>query len=314
MNTHKLADDVLCIIGDAEKELAKFGDNCIDCVVTSPPYFQLRDYGTRQQIGMENTYQDYLESLLRVFKQVHRVVKSEGTVFVNIADSYATVSGGMGAYDKQRSDEYKSDFAKEAMNFKQKRQNIPEKSLIGIPSRFQISMIDLGFICRNEIIWHKPNAFPSSATDRFTPDFEKIFFFSKAQKYFFNQQFEPHTHFENRKDWGKSRHSKLLKIQDLGSSSIAKKRTPPNPKGRNMRTTWSFNTENYEGNHFAAFPTELPKRCILAGCPENGLVLDPFCGSGTTLMVAQRLGKRSIGVDINPNSLTLIKNRLANDH
>jgi DNA modification methylase len=185
------------------------------------------------------------------------------------------------------------------------------KSLLMIPERFAIRMIDAGWILRNQIIWHKPNQMPSSATDRFTVDFEKIFFFVKQPMgYYFEQQLEPYTEPLDRWAGQMVRGNYKTKTDQFAVQERNGRNMRPNPDGKNMRTVWSINTEPFPEAHFATYPEKLVKRMIEAGCPENGLVLDPFMGAGTTAVVAKKLNRNYTGFELNPKYKLIAENRL----
>jgi len=209
----------------------------------------------------------------------------------------------------------------DATDFIKPKTNLPNKCLIQILNRFSIAMTDRQWILRNEIIWKKPNCIPSSAKDRFTVDFEKLFFFVKSRKYYFKQQFEPHLTHENRPNG-------VVRNREYGynskSNAISKKKyalrnkrggnkNPDyrNPKGRNKRCVWSISTKPYVGAHSAVYPPELIETPIRAGCPPNGIVLDPFIGAGTTGLVARGLGRNYIGIELNPSYIETANNRLS---
>lgn len=305
--------------GDCLEVLKTFPDNSIDCVVTSPPYWALRDYGSDGQLGLENTFQEYIKKLCDIFDEVKRVLKKDGTCWVNIGDTYgnsgkgaggasakSTLNGGKGLKetDKLRI------MGKESWSF-EKKPNIDDKyyskCLCQIPSRFAIEMCNRGWILRNEIIWHKPNAMPNSVKDRFTVDFEKIFFFVKNKKYFFNQQLEPVKESTiNRNKYTripKKESKNYSKINGLGSMEFGKLE-------RNKRTVWSITTNSYNGAHFATYPLNLIETPIKSGCPENGIVLDPFMGSGTTALVAIKQNKNYIGIELNINYIKMANDRI----
>ena len=233
------------------------------------------------------------------------MLKPTGSIFVNLGDSYAGSGKGIGTDRTQCKEVYTdNDIAKTKWN----DTGIPAKSLCGIPERFALAMTDrLGFIRRNTIIWKKRNCMPSSASDRYTIDFEYIYFFTKQGKYWFEQQFEPAG------DWGTRYRTNMrggtedpkLKHHGLENGNFAE-------TGRNMRTVWDITTKGYREAHFATFPEELPSRCIKAGCPKDGTVLDPFMGSGTTAVVAKKLGRNFIGIDLNPQYVEMANKRLAN--
>lgn len=264
------------INGDALEQLKLLPDNSVDCCVTSPPYWALRDYGVSGQLGLEETFQEYINKLCNIFDEVKRVLKKEATLFVNIGDTYSS-----------------------------------KKSLCQIPSRFAIEMENRGWILRNEIIWHKPNCMPSSANDRFTVDFEKVFFFVKQKKYYFKQQLDKYTKPIDR--WG----GKCIKPNGVsvwdkgtGQESYRKRDMRPNSEGKNKRSVWSVNTKPFKGNHFATFPEKLIEPMISAGCPENGVVLDPFFGAGTTALVAIKQNKNYIGIELNKEYIKIAQDRI----
>jgi len=262
--------------GDTLKILKRMPDKSVDCAVTSPPYWALRDYKVEGQLGLEKTFYEYLEKLWEIYNEVYRVLKPTGTCWINIGDTY---------FGNGRS------------------KLIKTKSLCMIPERFAIGMIERGWILRNQIIWYKPNAMPSSAKDRFTVDFEKIFFFVKNKKYYFQQQLEP---LKTPKVLHRTAKS------GYGSGELAASvRFGSDPKGRNKRTVWSINTKPFKGAHFAVFSPKIPEICIKAGCPEDGVVLDIFMGSGTTAEVAEKLGRKWIGIELNSEYCKLLKERFS---
>jgi len=288
------------INGDTLETLKKFPDDSIDCVVTSPPYWALRDYEIDGQLGLEPTFKEYLDKLITIFAEVKRVLKKGGSVWVNLGDTY----GGTGSKGNYKDPKYKDGRNGQSTALNNK---MPSKCLLQIPSRFAIRMTDeLGYTLRNEIIWHKPSCMPSSVKDRFTVDFEKIFFFTKNRKYYFEQQFEPNKSKPHGGQLGSR--SKDVNVQ----YAIGDKNRYYKEVGRNKRTTWSISTKPFKGAHFAVFPPELPANCIKAGCPKAGIVLDPFMGSGTTAIVAKELGRNYIGIELNPDYVRMANERLRN--
>ena len=348
--------------------LKLLADESIDMAITSPPYFNLRDYETDRQIGMEKTVDEYLDSLMKVFAEVYRVLKPAGSFWVNIDD----------VYEKQ--------------------------SLLCIPDRLKIKMVEAGWICRNEIVWHKPNAMPSSAKSRFNADYEKLYFFTKRRKYFFETQYEPMksapqkqggttrkgTKYKDatseasvRQGMNKQRGTKLVVLRknlpeqlkfvefmrsrttidqlvensgfkrskvehwfrrdtsgfafpsvedwnaikwmvDDWSEEFSKIDAQLNEitietddilknvdKGRVKRAVWSINTKPFKGCHYAPYPEELVKTPILACCPQNGVVLDPFMGSGTTGLVAVKNKRNYIGFECNPQYCDIANKRIS---
>jgi site-specific DNA-methyltransferase (adenine-specific) len=292
--------------GDALSVLQTFQEQSIDMCVTSPPYWGLRDYGVDGQLGLEPTFNEYIDKLCTIFDEVKRVLKDTGTCWVYIGDSY----NGSGKAGKKGSDYQKrhTEFGKPStepsrFGMPTNDKTIPKKSLIGIPFRFAIEMLNRGWLLRNTIIWHKPNCMPSSAKDRFTVDFEYLFFFSKNKKYYFEQQTEPVKKVDTTR----------TSLNGLGNGELAGNlRFGSNGKQRNMRTVWNISTKTYKGAHFAVFPEELIETPIKAGCPKEGIVLDPFMGSGTTASVAKRLNRNYVGIELNPEYLPLIQGRVDN--
>lgn len=297
----EMINEVVCC--DTTDGLKKLPDESIDCVMTSPPYWALRDYGVDGQLGLESTFEEYIKKLCDIFDEVKRVLKKEGTCWVNLGDTY----GGNTSGNSPTNTRNKSGHTK--------KKNNQEKCLCQIPSRFAIEMTNRGWILRNTIIWHKPNVMPSSAKDRFTVDYENVFFFVKSKKYYFDQQKEPHAESSL-----KARNAKLnqtthegakksaVNVQ-LGNEARGKRFVPEG--GRNKRTVWRITTKPYAEAHFATFPPELVKTPIKAGCPEGGIVLDCFFGSGTTAEVAKKLGRDFIGFELSPEYCKIADKRLA---
>lgn len=281
--------------GDAKDVLETFPDKVIDMCVTSPPYWGLRDYGVDGQLGLESTFDEYIDRLCGVFDEVKRVLKDGGTCWVNIGDSYAS---GVNNNDRKKVNDVNNT-----------AKSLPAKSLVGIPFRFALEMINRGWILRNTIIWHKSNCMPSSVKDRFTIDFEYLFFFSKNKKYYFEQQLEPLKTIPHA-----PKNTKALQIGSLNGTRYEQKdhnRIWGSNNGRNMRCVWNINPKPYKGAHFAVFPEELIETPIQAGCPQDGVVLDPFMGSGTTAAVAKRLNRNYIGIELNKEYHSLINERLS---
>jgi site-specific DNA-methyltransferase (adenine-specific) len=271
--------------GEALKVLKRLPTESVDCVVTSPPYWSLRDYGVRHQLGLEERPEEYIERLCAIFDEVRRVLKPDGTCWVNLGDAYTTRSSKTGKTAKQPQP-ILSAASNKALNFRRPLAKLPAKCLVQLPARFALSMIDRGWILRNEIIWHKPNCLPQSARDRFTVDFERLFFFVKQRHYYFQQQFEPLQ--------GKERLlQRLLKpgslrkrvygdkyVSAINPSTAEASRLRILRQGRNKRAIWRIAVRPFRGEHFAVYPSELIETPIKAGCPKGGIVLDPFMGSG----------------------------------
>ena len=354
--------------GDCCEVLQHLPDQCIDLIITSPPYFNLRDYGVEGQLGSESSVDAYVDNLVAVFTEARRVLKDSGSCWVNLGDTYT------------------------------------DQALMCVPDRFKIKMSESGWICRNEIIWHKPNAMPSSAKTRFNTDYEKLYFFTKKKKYFFQTQYEPlksklpektaskkagsgkYQSIEQeasvRQGMNKRRGEKLItlrkKLPDqavfvdflrsrtsvddiVGNSDLKRSKVEhwfrrdksgfsfPSAedwnaikwllddwspefatidqglteitvetddilknahKGRIKRAVWSINTKPFSGCHYAPFPEELVKTPILACSPEGGVVLDPFMGSGTTAVVAKKLNRHYVGIELNADFVQVAEKRI----
>lgn len=303
------------INGNSLEVLKTIPDNSIDCCITSPPYWGLRDYGHDEQLGSEKHFKDFVINLSNVFDEVQRVLKPTGTCFINLGDTY----GGSGSGTTKNADTSKyvenskqvyvlPNGTSKASQFRGTAMN---KSLCMIPERFAIEMIDRGWCLRNQIIWHKPNQMPSSAKDRFTVDFEKVFFFVKQPTdYYFKQQLEPYTEPLDRWAGQMVRGNYKTKTEQFAVQERNGRDMRPNPEGKNMRTVWSINTEPSTEAHFATYPQRLVERMLKAGCPENGIVLDPFFGSGTTGVYARKVNRNFVGIELNPEYVKIAENRL----
>jgi DNA modification methylase len=309
----KYINRIIC--GDSLKVLKTIPSESIDCVITSPPYWALRDYNVQGQIGLEPTIEEYLNKLTFIFDEVKRVLKPSGTCWINFGDTYAYPTKG-GHQNKPQGNLYDSLSKRASIPKLKPKLSIPNKSLCLIPTRFAVRMIERGWILRNEIIWHKPNAMPERARDRFPVDFEKVFFFVKERRYFFSRQYEPVKNPQElkRKFASPFDHHKYRQRQRSASDPEAIKRNQWKilQKGRAKRSVWSIGTGNSLGNHFAVFPPKLVETPILAGSPENGIVLDPFMGSGTTGLVARKLNRNFIGIELNPEYVELARKRIKN--
>jgi len=239
--------------------------------------------------------------LFEIIKESSRVLKDNGSIWVNLGDSYA----GTGDKGNLKNPKYPDGRNGQSVAKNRIVDGVKQKSLVGIPDRFKIKMIDGGFICRNEIVWHKPNQMPSSVKDRFTVDFEKFYFFTNNGKYYFEQQLEPYISKENHelrnKNAEKYEGTKLY--SDGGRDYYSQ-------GGRNKRCVWSINTKPLKEAHFAVYPEELIETPIKACCPENGLVMDIFFGSGTTGVVAKKLNRNYLGIELNTEYIKIAEKRL----
>lgn len=277
-------------------------DKSINCVVTSPPYYGLRDYGVDGQIGLEQTPDDYVNKLVNVFREVKRVLRDDGTLWLNLGDSYASMKSrySQKAQSLNGGKPQDNEFRGNKIDlYHHKDLGLKDKDLIGIPWRVAFALQADGWYLRSDCIWAKPNPMPESVKDRPTKAHEYIFLLSKKSKYYYDNDVikEPLAHpKETRRPVGSKGAWELdgrKQRENGGGSSYS-----GYPNKRNKRDVWTVSTKPYRGAHYATFPPDLIEPCILAGCPEGGVVLDPFVGSGTTVMVANRNGRKGIGLDL----------------
>lgn len=362
--------------GDCRDILKTLPEKSVQCCVTSPPYFGLRDYGVDGQIGLEPTPSEFVAALVEVFREVRRVLKDDGTVWLNLGDSYARnpARGGSGPGGKNGaySDTYSK--ASKVRQFDPKSENLKEKDLVGIPWRVAFALQADGWYLRQDIIWHKPNPMPESVRDRCTKAHEYIFLLSKSPAYYFDagaiaedqvkgtagSRFDSgktEQHQQGRAQSGQRKQAiravelaekhgltdqhiaaiRSVGISDAGKAKVTTNGTGKNdprvqaladeakaalggyyrefliPEKRNKRSVWTVSTKPFKGAHFATFPPELIEPCILAGCPAGGAVLDPFGGAGTTGMVADRLGRNAVLIELNPAYISIAQNRIQGD-
>lgn len=299
-----------CYCFDAVTGLKQLEPESVNCCVTSPPYYGLRDYGVNGQIGLEPTPEEYISKLVGVFHEVWRVLRGDGTLWVNIGDSYCG-TGNKGKYQDLKNPNGRNGQRK-AVNHS--APGCKPKDLIGIPWMLAFALRADGWYLRQDIIWQKPNAMPESVKDRCTKSHEYIFLLSKSQKYYYNYEaiLEDAKHESGMRyqyAFGGAKSARLSRERYGQTRPIGYRKY--NGK-RNKRDVWTVSTRPFKETHFATFPPELIKPCILAGCPEGGTVLDPFMGSGTTLITANELGRNCIGFDINPDYCDMA-NRRRND-
>lgn len=292
--------------GDSLNVLKTLPEKSINMCMTSPPYWALRDYGVKGQLGLEPTFDEYINNLCDIFDEVKRVLRDDGTLWVNLGDTYygggnnrgynspiskiqAGNRGSLGQVQMKWDNSYKA------------------KCLVMIPFRFAIEMVNRGWILRNTIIWHKNNCMPHSVKDRFTVDFEYLFFFSKNKNYYFKQQLE-------KAKWKEEKRAGLGRLHYRGKRQGQKGTGQENfvhiVDMRNKRTTWTINPKPFKEAHFATYPKKLCETPISAGCPPGGIVLDPFMGSGTTGIVALEQGKDFIGIELNKEYIEIAKKRI----
>jgi len=288
------------------RQWAKNGIKAQTCV-TSPPYYGLRDYGHKGQIGLEETPEQYIAAMVEVFRCVWDVLEDNGTLWVNIGDSYYNYRPGQGqALSKQTLANSNQDLPQTCARRGNKLDGLKEKDLIGIPWMLAFALRADGWHLRQDIIWHKPNPMPESVQDRCTKSHEYIFLLTKQKSYYYDIDSikEP-----VKQDWG-TRDRTEGKYHNEGSGLQPHAGLEKSYEMANKRSVWTVNTKPYAGAHFAVFPQELIEPCIMAGAPVGGIVLDPFMGSGTTAQVAQDLGRRYLGCELNLDYKKLQDKRL----
>lgn len=331
---------VRILVGDVIDMLATLDSESVHCVVTSPPdlYWGLRDYGVEGQIGLEPTPDAFIEKMVAVFREVRRVLRKDGTLWVNIGDSYS--HGGCGSRDPER-------WPKQSRNdhhatHSKVQTGLKPKDLIGIPWMLAFALRADGWYLRQEIIWHKPNPMPESVRDRCTKAHEHIFLLSKSERYFFDAEANkepvnggaharksqkmpdgwdttPGAHGSFHRDGReKGRPAGVTPKSALPGSGIKANESFHAAVSdlvdiRNKRSVWTIATQPYADAHFATFPEELPETCIKAGCPAGGTVLDPFGGAGTTGLVADKLGRNAVLIELNPEYAAMAERRIRGD-
>ncbi|BBV97963.1 DNA-methyltransferase [Pseudomonas monteilii] len=305
------------LVGDCIEMMRTLPDQSVHTCITSPPYFGLRDYGVDGQIGLEASPREFIESLVAVFREVRRVLRNDGTLWVNLGDSYASGGrGGGGRYMAERGDgawQGKGD----ATGWRSAPAGWKHKDLLGLPWRLAIALQDDGWYLRQDIIWHKPNPMPESIKDRCTKAHEYLFLLSKSPRYHFDQDAirEP-ARAQAAPESASRRNSfaRETKYTDGEHGQTAQHRTGRDDvdydETRNKRSVWTVATASFKGAHFATFPPDLIRPCVLAGSPRGGMVLDPFGGAGTTALVAMQEGRQSVICELNPEYAVLARQRL----
>lgn len=296
--------NVLTILnGDALEKLKEIPDESIQCCVTSPPYWGLRDYGHEGQIGMEDTPQAFVHNLVSVFQEVKRVLKKDGTIWLNLGDSYSSMRDSKSSPDSLRgkSTGTETKFSGNRNPESLRSAGLKHKDLVGIPWRVAFALQAEGWYLRQDIIWSKPNPMPESVTDRCTKSHEYIFLLTKSEKYFYDNEAikEPAAYAGCNR--GISKNIGLNGVSDFGGDIQY--------NDRNKRSVWTINTKPFSDAHFATFPEEIPRLCILAGSRCGDMILDPFAGSGTTGKVAIELGRKATLIELNPEYVKIIEKR-----
>jgi len=294
------------LFGDCLQTLKEF-DEKPRCCITSPPYYGLRDYGGEDnQIGQEESPEEYIQRLVLVFREVRNLLTEDGTLWLNIGDSYYNYRPGKGqSLVKQTVSNSKQDLPDKCARRGNKLEGLKEKDLIGIPWMLAFALRADGWYLRQDIIWHKPNPMPESVRDRCTKSHEYLFLLSKNKRYYYDNNAIK----EPAKDWG-TRDRTNGKYHNPGSGLQPHSGLTKSYPTKNKRSVWSITNKPYKGSHFAVFPPDLIKPCILAGSEENDIILDPFMGSGTTAFVAKELGRDYIGCELHEDYGKLIQKRL----
>jgi DNA modification methylase len=332
---------VRIIQGDCRETLKTLADESVNCCVTSPPYWGLRDYGNSAQIGQEKTPDEYVAELVAVFQEVRRVLRDDGTLWLNLGDSYA--GGGRGGNPAESAYRKQATNAGSLIAASPIPKGIKPKDLVGIPWMMAFALRADGWWLRQEIIWHKPNPMPESVQDRCTKAHEQIFLLTKSERYYYDAAAIKEAASENTNPrragngyktpdgWDTSKgsggHGSFHKDgREKGHTGYARKGGRQGevknnasfdeamaimPEDRNKRSVWTVPTAPYKGSHFATFPPDLIRPCVLAGCPQGGVVLDPFGGSGTVGEVAEEEGRNSVLVELSEAYVKLIEKRTA---
>lgn len=293
------------IVGDCRDTLKTLPDQSVQCVVTSPPYWGLRDYGVDDQIGQESDPYQFVEELCQVFDEVWRVLKDDGTLWLNLGDSYV----GTGSKGELKDPKNPDGRNGQTVALNNKVDGLKRKDLVGIPWRVAFALQARGWYLRQDIIWAKPNAMPESVTDRCVKSHEYIFLLSKSASYYFDH--EAIKEDATTEPVARDKHAEGYQADYAkGDRFSAGKRVFGADGKRNKRDVWTVNTRPYTGAHFATYPAELITPCILAGTQTGDLVLDPFNGSGTTGEVALKHGRNYIGLELNPDYAKLAEHRI----
>jgi DNA modification methylase len=302
---------VRILIGDVRDRLRELPDESVHCIVTSPPYFGLRDYGMPGQIGMEPAPAEFVETMIAVFREARRVLRADGTLWLNLGDSYANDGkwGGSSGGKHVSALHGKSGIGRSKVST-----GLKPKDLIGIPWRVAFALQADGWWLRQDIIWHKPNPMPESVTDRCTKAHEYIFLLTKSERYAYDAEAikEAAIH-EGRIVKATGSDAKNGQKGEYGRTAAGFTSKDTLVTDRNRRSVWTVATQPYSGAHFATFPPALIEPCIKAGCPEGGTVLDPFGGAGTTGLVADRLNRNALLIELNPTYAEMAARRIRSE-
>jgi len=304
--------------GDAFKRLKELPDESAHCCITSPPYWRLRDYGVEGQLGLERTPEEYVASLIDIFAEIRRVLRKDGTLWLNLGDSY--IGGGRGGKNGIPHGGIEEKRSKRGTKWGAPTGMVPglkRKDLAGIPWRVAFALQADGWYLRQDIVWYKPNPMPESVTDRCTKAHEYVFLLTKAAKYYYNARDLAEPLQSDPASWG--RHNKkdpglqaLSPRAMFGPSRGGRDGTEwGNGKTRNRRSVWTIASQAYPEAHFATFPEALVEPMVMAGSRRGDIILDPFSGAGTAGVVALKLGRKYLGIELNPDYVEMSKRRLA---
>lgn len=296
--------------GNCLFELQKIPSNTIDCCITSPPYWNLRDYNNTDQLGLEETPEQYINNLIQVFQEVHRILKPNGTCWLNVGDSYISAKSRTSSRAHSIS-QYRDEPTDGKRNDLRGHQVFKNKDLGLIPHRLAIALQEAGWYVRSDIIWAKTNPMPESVKDRPSKSHEHLFLLTKSEKYYYNidavrQPHKASSLSRKKRGWNGNRDTGKIEASFVN----LKMEKSCHPLGRNLRDVWYIPVSAFRGAHFATFPQAIVEPCILAGCPEGGIVLDPFIGSGTTALVAKRMNRNYIGIELNEDYIKIAERRL----
>ena len=289
--------------GNCIDKIQELKNNSIDCVVSSPPYFGLRNYGVDGQFGLEKTYQEYIANTIKVFETFKPKLKDHATIWWNVGDTYSSTRWSNAPSTTGVQGKQSSVILKKIID-------IPEKSLMMIPNRVAIALQDAGWYIRSEIIWHKPNPMPESVRDRPTSAHEKIWLITKNKKYYYDREAIREPIKKSNKGFISARARTAPGALGGKNKHNMEKRVFSEIKGANKRNVWTITTKPFKDAHFATFPKDLIEPCIKAGCPEKGVVLDPFGGAGTTGIVAQSLNRQAILIELNKDYINIANKRI----
>jgi DNA modification methylase len=286
--------------GDCIESMKSLPDASVHCVVTSPPYWGLRDYGQDGQIGLEETPEAYVARMVEVFREVRRVLRDDGTLWLNLGDSYNGSGGAGGDYSEGGLKDGQPKYPGRRLA------SLKPKDLVGIPWRVAFALQADGWWLRQDIIWHKPNPMPESVTDRCTKSHEYVFLLTKSATYFYDHRAISEPAQTAGVTGGFTANAALAAgVKPSGNMIAERGKSYVRPETRNKRSVWTITTKPFSGAHFAVMPPDLVEPCVLAGCPEGGTVLDPFGGSGTTALVAEKLGRDAILCELNPEYIEI---------